>query len=222
MGAVAGKAVEGFAAAPKTQAEARLAIAGHVILQWNRSPGADTGIWDAEATYTNRSLLAAVDEILHLAETQPFPAVSAARRRLDSALGVAMSRMVEEFLRLRVWNASQSQLRAAVEKLSVSLPASGLSLAFPSTGDTTSTGSTAGELYASSGSPASIPDEVAALFDGEFLDKLDLICPASVSVLHEIAHRVIRAGYTEELLQAFTNAPCDVLDRFCFFGAFHN
>ena len=65
MGAAAGKAVQGIAVA---RAEARLAIAEHVMLQWNRSPGADTGICDGDATYTNRSVLAAVDEILCLAD----------------------------------------------------------------------------------------------------------------------------------------------------------
>ncbi len=55
---------------------------------------------------------------------------------------------------------------------------------------------------------------VTILLDGEFFDELDLFSPASLSVLHHIAQRVIRAGYTKELLHTFTNAPCDVFDRF--------
>ncbi|XP_062207821.1 exocyst complex component EXO70A1-like [Phragmites australis] len=216
MGAAVGKAAEDFAGAPKTQATARLDLAEHAILQWNRSPGADSGIWDAEANYTNKGLLSAVDDVLLLVEEDPFPtAASSARRRLDSVVGVAMARMVEEFLRVKVWNVSQ--LRFAVDKLS--LASSGVSLvAFPSAGDRTSTASTGGEFDASDGSQSrstsTVPDEVAALLDGEFLDELDLICPAGVSVLHEIVLRVIRAGCTKDLLRAFANAPCDVLDRF--------
>ncbi|XP_062228962.1 exocyst complex component EXO70A1-like [Phragmites australis] len=218
MGATVGKAAEAFASAPKTQAAVRLAVAERAILQWNRSPGADSGIWDAEANCTNKGLLAAIDEVLLLAEDDPFPAAaSSARRRLDSAVGVATSRMVEEFLRVRVWN--NIQLRVAVDKLS--LASSGVSLmAFPGTGDRNSTTRTASDGSQSrssssqSWSSSSVPDDVATLLDDEFLDELNLICPAGVSVLHEIALRVIRSGCTKELLRAFSNAPCDVLDRF--------
>lgn len=57
-------------------------------------------------------------------------------------------------------------------------------------------------------------DELYESFDGETPDELNLICLASLPVLHEISLRVIRAGYTKELLHAFSNAPCDVLDRY--------
>ncbi|TVU36138.1 hypothetical protein EJB05_18054, partial [Eragrostis curvula] len=217
MGAAVGKASEDLAGTPKTQAAARLACAEHALLQWNRSPGADSGIWDADAKYTNRGLLSAVDEVIILAEEDPFPVAdsSADRRRLDSAVAVAVSRMVEEFMRVRVWDASQ--MRVAVDRLS--LASSGASLmVFPSAGDRTSTASTGEELDSSDGSQSrassSVPDEIAALMDGEFLDKLALIRPAGVSVLHEIAQRVVRADCTKDFLRAFANAPCDVLDSF--------
>ncbi|KAF0916388.1 hypothetical protein E2562_007489 [Oryza meyeriana var. granulata] len=207
MGATVGKAVPA-----EGDYEARFAYAENAVLQWNRSPGIDTGIWDAAAAYTNKHLLYAVDEILDLAESRPFPPASAAARRLDNALRVAMSRMMDEFLRLRVWNASSQELRFAVEKLSIAVSANALWLAFPSTGARSSTASTVGR--ASGGSPSSTHGDMAALLDGEFLDELELLCPASLPVLHEIALRVIRAGYTKELVQKFTNSPCDVLDRF--------
>ncbi|PAN26994.1 hypothetical protein PAHAL_5G052600 [Panicum hallii] len=221
MGAAVAKALEVIADAPGTLAEARLAVAAHAVL---RSPGADADIWDAEATCVNRSLLSAVDEILQLKETHAFPTASPARRRMDGALGVAMSRLIDEFLLLRVWDASQLEgkdgLRVAVEKLSVSLApgGSGVWPAFP-TGGTTSTGelsvTTTDELRASGRSLSSWPDNaLTTSVDGTFSDDLHLICPASLPVLHEIATRVIRAGYTKELLQTFTNAPCHVLDRF--------
>ncbi|KAG0540619.1 hypothetical protein BDA96_03G424400 [Sorghum bicolor] len=149
---------------------------------------------------------------------------SPARRRMDSALGVAMSRLMDEFLLLRVWDASQLQgtdgLLFAVEKLSVSLQASGGGgewPAFPTEGSASSGAfsvSASDELYASDRSLSTWPDVVTVIVDGAFSDELDLICPASLSVLREIALRVIRAGYTEELLQTFTKAPCHVLDRF--------
>ncbi|WVZ67757.1 hypothetical protein U9M48_016797 [Paspalum notatum var. saurae] len=217
MGAAVGKPAFGFAVAPRTQAEERLASAEHALLQWTRSPGADAGIWDAEANYTNRGLLAAVDEVLLLAEARPFPlpAASSARRRLDDAVGAATARMVEEFLRVRVWNASP--LRGAVDRLS--LASSGVSLlVFPSAGERASSASTGGELDASdgsrSGASSGVPDEVAALLDGECWDELDLVRPAGVAVLHEIALRMVRAGCAMELSRAFVNAPCDVLDWF--------
>ncbi|KAJ1286703.1 hypothetical protein BS78_03G372000 [Paspalum vaginatum] len=217
MGAAVGKPAFGFAVAPRTQADERLALAEHALLQWTRSPGADAGIWDAEASYTNRALLAAVDEVLLLAEGRlfPLPAASSARRRLDDAVGAATARMVEEFLRVRVWNASP--LRGAVDRLS--LPSSGVSmLVFPSAGERASSASTGGELDASdgsrSGASSGVPDEIAALLDGERWDELDLVRPAGVSVLHEIALRMVRAGCAMELSQAFANAPCDVLDWF--------
>ncbi|XP_062207822.1 exocyst complex component EXO70A1-like [Phragmites australis] len=225
MGASVAKAIEDFSDAPQTLAEARLAVAAHAVLQWDCSPDAGTGttgVWDAEATCTNRDLLSAVDEILHLKEINAFPMTSPARRRMDSALGVAMSRLMDEFLLLRVWDGSQlqgiSDLRIAVERLSVSLPSSGgVWLAFP-TGGSTSTGelslSTTDELRASGGSLSSLPDVLTVSVDGTISDELDLICPASLSVLHEIALRVIRAGYTKELLHTFTKSPCHVLDRF--------
>jgi hypothetical protein len=127
-----------------THAEERLTVAEHVLLQWARSPGADTGVWDADVSYTNRGLLAVVDDVLLLAEEEPFPlhlAASPARRRLDSAVGAATSRMVEEFLHVRVWDASP--LRAAADRLS--LASSGVSLlVFPSAGDRTSSASSGG------------------------------------------------------------------------------
>jgi len=219
MGAAVGKPAFGVAVSPKTQAEARLALAEHALLQWTRSPGADSGIWDADASCTNRGLLAAVDEVLLLAAEDPFPlpapTAASARRRLDSAVGAAASRMVEEFLRVRVWNASR--LRGAVDRLS--LASTGLSLqVFPSAGErASSAGTGGGEVDASDGSrsraSSSVPDEIAVLLEADVWDGLDLICPAGVSVLHEIALRIVRAGCTEELFRAFANAPCDVLDR---------
>jgi exocyst complex component 7 len=216
MGAAVGKPAFGVAVAPKTQAEERLALAEHALLQWTRSPGADSGIWDAGASYTNRGLLAAVDEVLLLAAENPFPLPEAAsaRRRLDSAVGAAASRMVEEFLRVRVWNASL--LRGAVHRLSLA-STNQSRLIFPSARERNSSAGTGGVVDASDGSrsraSSSVPHEVAALLDTEVWDDLDLICPAGVSVLHEIALRVVRAGCTEVLFRAFANAPCDVLDR---------
>lgn len=217
MGAAVGKPAFGVAVAPKTQAEERLALAEHALLQWTRSPGADSGIWDAGASYTNRGLLAAVDEVLLLAAENPFPLPEAAsaRRRLDSAVGAAASRMVEEFLRVRVWNASL--LRGAVHRLSLA-STNQSRLIFPSARERNSSAGTGGVVDASDGSrsraSSSVPHEVAALLDAEVWDDLDLICPAGVSVLHEIALRVVRAGCTEVLFRAFANAPCDVLDSF--------
>ncbi|RCV28640.1 hypothetical protein SETIT_5G419400v2 [Setaria italica] len=230
MGAAVAKALEYTADAPGTLAEARLAVAAHAVLQWDRSPDADAGIWDAEATCASRSLLSAVDEILHLKEIHAFPMASSARRRMDTALGVAMSRLMDEFLLLRVWDASQLEgghgLRVAIERLSVSVLApggSGVCLAFP-TGGSISTGelsvSTTDELHASDMSLSSWPDMLTAFVDGTaglheiHADDLHLIRPASLPVLHEIALRVIRAGYTKEFLQTFAKAPCHVLDRF--------
>ncbi|RCV28642.1 hypothetical protein SETIT_5G419600v2 [Setaria italica] len=219
MGAAVGRPAFGLAVAPRTtHAEERLAVAEHALLQWARSPGADTGVWDADASYTNRGLLAAVDDVLLLAEEDPFPlhpAASPARRRLDSAVGAAASRMVEEFQRVRVWDASP--LRTAVDRLS--LASSGVSLlVFPSSGDRTSSASSGGEVDASDGTrsraSSGVPDKVAALLESEVWDELDLVRPAGVSVLHEIALRMVRAGCTKELFRAFANAPCDVLDRF--------
>ncbi|CAO2167417.1 unnamed protein product [Urochloa humidicola] len=222
------KALQGIADAwgPGTVAEARLAVAAHAVLHWDRSPDADdAGVWDAEATCANRGLLTAVDEILHLKETHAFPMASPARRRMDAALGVAMSRLMDEFLLLRVWDASQLEgrhgLRVAAERLSVSVGpgGSGVCLAFP-TGGSTSTGelsvSSTGELRASGTSLSSWPDVLSTtvFVDDVFSEDLRLICPASLPVLHEIALRVIRAGYTKELLQTFAKAPCHVLDRF--------
>uniref|UniRef100_J3L6W4 Exocyst subunit Exo70 family protein n=1 Tax=Oryza brachyantha TaxID=4533 RepID=J3L6W4_ORYBR len=219
MGAAAGagKAVGDIAAASsKTQAERRLAVAEQAILGWRRA--CSPGVWDSDATCTNESLLSAVDEIILLAEIHAFPMASAARRSMEGALGVAVSCLVGEFLRLRVWDASQMEirlgLRFAAGKFPVPAATSGvsLSLAFPTTGSI-STASTIDELYASGGSQSSAADAVTVLLDGDFFDELDLM-PASLSVLHQIALRIIRGGFTKELLHAFTNAPCDVLDRF--------
>ncbi|RLN22871.1 exocyst complex component EXO70A1-like [Panicum miliaceum] len=187
MGAAVAKALEGIADAPGTLAEARLAVAAHAVL---RSPDADADIWDAEATCVNRSLLSAVDEILQLKENNAFPVACPARRRMDGALGVAMSRLMDD----GVWPA------------------------FP-TGGTTSTAefsvTTTDELRVSGRSLSSLPDNALTVsVDGTLSDDLHLICPASLPVPHEIATRVIRAGYTKELLQTFTKAPCHVLDRF--------
>jgi len=214
------QALEDTAGATGTPAEVRLAVAAHALLHWDCSP--DAGVWDADAACTNRSLLSAVDEILHLKEIHAFPMASPARSRMDSALSVAMSRLMDEFLLLRVWDASQLQgtdgLLFAVEKLSVSLKASGGGVwpTFPTEASASSgvfSVSASDELYASDRSLSSWPDVATVIVDGAFSDELDLICPASLSVLHEIALRVIRAGYTKELLQTFTKASCHVLDR---------
>ncbi|KAM3188973.1 hypothetical protein ACQJBY_067740 [Aegilops geniculata] len=234
MGAAAGKAVEGSASAGTARAEDRLAVAERVVfdLDCRRSSydGTNVGIWDAQATCTNKGLLAAIDEIVFLKETHAFPTASTAGRRMDGALRAAMSHLMEEVVKLRVWDGSQlegrSGLRFAVEKLSVSMASRGSSSIAFLIGDSTSTArtgdsistvrsstgdfsySTVDELYASGGSQRGVVTGFKSL------DEFDLICPASVSVLHEISKRVIRAGYTKELLQAFDNAPCDVLDRF--------
>ncbi|CAL4959899.1 unnamed protein product [Urochloa decumbens] len=225
MGAAVGKPAFGLAVAPRTaaHAEERLAAAEHALLQWARSPGADAGVWDADASRTNRALLAAVDDVLLLAEEDPFPLLllpgaASPRRRLEDAVAAAASRMLEEFLRVRVWDASP--LRAAGDRLA--LASSGASLlVFPSAGNRTSAASsgTGGEVDASDGGSRSrassgVPDEVAALLESEVWDDLDLVRPAGVFVLHEIALRMVRAGCTKELSRAFANAPCDVLDRF--------
>jgi hypothetical protein len=135
---------------------------------------------------------------------------------------------MEELLGLRVWEGSQlegrSGLRFAIEKLSISMTmAAGVSspalvfLTDSSTASTVRTNteevsfSTIDELCTSSGSQPAGPDD---FLDRKFPDELDLICPGSLSVLHDISLRVIRAGYTKELLQTFTIAPCDVLDRY--------
>ncbi|CAO2182005.1 unnamed protein product [Urochloa humidicola] len=224
MGAAVGKpAAFGLAVSPRTaaHAEERLAAAEHALLQWARSPGADAGVWDADASRTNRALLAAVDDVLLLAEEDPFPLLllpgaSSPRRRLEDAVAAAASRLVEEFLRVRVWDASP--LRAAADRLA--LASSGASLlVFPSAGDRTSSTSTGGDVDLSDGGSRSrassgVPDEVAALLESGVWDELDLVRPAGVSVLHEIALRMVRAGCDKELVRAFANAPCDVLDRF--------
>lgn len=75
------------------QCGARLAFA-----EWNRSPG----IWDADGKCTNRDLLAVVDEVLCRAEEDPSTC-----RNLDRVIALAMSPLMEEFLRVRVWDASQ-------------------------------------------------------------------------------------------------------------------
>ncbi|KAK3162768.1 hypothetical protein QOZ80_1BG0093490 [Eleusine coracana subsp. coracana] len=211
MGAAVGKAAADF-----DGAAARLAFAEHTMLQWNRSPDADSGIWDADGNFTKKGkgLLAAVDEVLLLAEEEPLPAVeSSARRQLDSAVAVAMSRMVEEFVRVRVWNATQ--LRFAVNRLALGASGASAMACFPGAGGRGSTTSSSDRSSTTStgdeGSTATT-GRAAALMDDELLDKIDLICPAGVSVFHEIAQRVIRAGGTVEFLQAFANAPCDVLD----------
>ncbi|CAO1942702.1 unnamed protein product [Urochloa humidicola] len=217
MGAAVGKPAFGLAVAPRTaHAEERLAVAEHALLQWARSPGADAGVWDADASRTNKALLAAVDDVLLLAEEDPFPLLllpgaSSPRLRLEAAVAAATSRMVEEFLRVRVWDASP--LRAVADKLA--LASSGASLLlFPSAASS----GTGGEVDASDGSrsraSSGVPDEVAELLETEVWDELDLVRPAGVSVLHEIALRMVRAGCNKELSRAFANAPCDVLDRF--------
>ena len=147
-------------------------------------------------------------------DPRPLPGASPARRRLDSAVGAATLRMVEEFLRVRVWDASP--LRVAVDGLA--LASSGVSLlVFPSAGDRTSDASSGGEVDASDGTrsraSSGVPDEVAVLLEGEVWDELDLVRPAGMSVLHEIALQMVRAGCTKELFRAFLNTPCDVLDR---------
>jgi exocyst complex protein 7 len=56
-----------------------------------------------------------------------------------------------------------------------------------------------------------VPNQVAALMDGEFLDKLNLICPAGVSILYEIAEiaqRVTCADSTKEFCRMFGKATC--------------
>jgi hypothetical protein len=98
-----------------------------------------TGVWDADASYTNRGLLAAVDDVLLLAEEDSFPlhpAASPARRLLDSTVGTAASRMVEEFLRV---TPPSTVCHWPVASSSVSL------LVFPISGERISS-STSGEV----------------------------------------------------------------------------
>ncbi|GJM92154.1 hypothetical protein PR202_ga08589 [Eleusine coracana subsp. coracana] len=138
---------------------------------WNRPSGTNAGIWDEDGNYTNRNLLSTVDDLLLRAQEDP-----SARASLDSIIAVAVSRLVEEFLSVRVWNA------------------------FPGAGDRSS----AATITATGASDGSS--------DLLLVDEADLVRPAGVSVLGEIAQRVIRAGGAEEFRRAFADAPCEVLD----------
>lgn len=208
MGGAAGKPTKHIAGAPERHTGLLPAFA-----LWNRSPGGNSGIWDAEGNFANKSLLDAVDKVLLQAEAHP-----SGRCDLDGTIAVAMSRMMEEFQRVRVWN--DSQLPVAIDRLSLVSNNEPL-MVFPSAGDrgsTASTGDISSATVSTDGNRSRVSwaesDAVADVRNGEFLDKIDLVCPNGVSVLHEIAERVIRAGRTAEFLQAFSNAPCDVLDRY--------
>ncbi|GJM92264.1 hypothetical protein PR202_ga08715 [Eleusine coracana subsp. coracana] len=134
MGAAVGKSTVDLSGAADTRAAARLAFAKHTIMtmaQRNRSPA----IWDADGNYTNRGFLSAVDKVLLMAEEDPSAGAS-----LDSVVALAMSRMVEEFLRVKVWNASH--LRFAVDKLSLAAKSESAMSCFASAGNRTSTAST--------------------------------------------------------------------------------
>lgn len=106
MGAAAAKAaVAEFTDGSRKQSELRLAVAEQFMLRWRPSAGAGTGIWDAEAVCINRGLLSALDDIVLLKEIHAFPMASSARSLMNTVLGAAMSRLMEEFLLLRVWDA---------------------------------------------------------------------------------------------------------------------
>ncbi|TVU36140.1 hypothetical protein EJB05_18057, partial [Eragrostis curvula] len=164
-------------------------------------------IWDADGNCTSRNFLSAVDKALCLAEEDP-----SARRYLDHDIDNAMSHMVAQIQIVRVWKASQ--LCVAVDRL---FPNAADSMSTSDRTTTTGTVSSGMELDASDGiqcwASSCVPDEFAALVDGG-LEVLDLIRPAGVSVLHEIAQRVICAGYTKQFLQKMESVPCNVLDRF--------
>jgi hypothetical protein len=125
---VAGKAVEDLVSSGgTTQAEDRLTVAERVIVEfkYRRMSGSGTsrGIWDAQATCTNRSLLAAVNEIIFLKETHAFPMASIAGHRMDSVLRAAMTHLMKELLSLRIWDGSQLEGRTSLHFTIEKLPA---------------------------------------------------------------------------------------------------
>nr|XP_034570487.1 uncharacterized protein LOC117835226 [Setaria viridis] len=141
-------------------------------------------------SYTNRGLTV-VNDVLLLAEEDPFPllpAASPASHHLDSA-GASRS----------LWPPSAFRCCS-----SSAAPAAGPA---PRGGVDLADGRSRSRV-----SCAGVPDKVAAL--SEVWDELDLVRPAGVSVLHEIALRMVRAGCTKELFRAFANAACDVLYSF--------
>jgi hypothetical protein len=82
--------------------------------------------------------------------------------------------MVEEFLHIRVWDASP--LRTVVDRLSLASISMTL-LVFPSAGDRTNSASFDGEVDASDGTWSSassgMPDEVTTLLESKVWDELN-------------------------------------------------
>jgi hypothetical protein len=84
-----------------------------------------------------------------------------------------MSRMMDELLCLRVWNASTHDTCLAVNKLTVGASANALWHVLPSTNDRSSSASTGGRVSAES--PSSAPGDLVGFLDDEFLEYLQLL-----------------------------------------------
>lgn len=213
MGGAVGKPTKDFAGAPEINRE----LPPDFAVWRDRSPGAEPGIWEADGNFVDRSLLGAADEVLLLMVDDMPPY---GRLHHHGTIDAVMFQLVEEFQRVRVWNASE--LRVAIDRIALALLSHEPLMVHPSALDrcgTTSTGDRSSTV-STDGSRSRVSwgglDAVAAVMDldGEFFDDLDLVCPTGVSVLHEIAQRVILADRTEDLLQEFRDARCDVLDRY--------
>ncbi|XP_072972854.1 exocyst complex component EXO70B1-like [Typha angustifolia] len=166
--------------------EARLDEAEQIVLQWEPSD-ADSSIWDSSSPEIPAEYLSAVDVIISLASTP-----SILRGRAESVLQIAMARLEDEFALLLVRNAvplASDDPQVPFRQLSVSPPSEYDEFA-TSIHDDHLRGT---NLDGSNRRSSLSADEISS----------DLVLPEPVADLEDIADRMIRAGYGDELRQVY-------------------
>ncbi|KAF8399948.1 hypothetical protein HHK36_015820 [Tetracentron sinense] len=192
----------GGGGAGRSKNEERFEAAEKIVLRWDSNPDTpqhNSLRWE-DSPDEAAEYLSAVDAILRLTEDLTLSPDGEIMDRAMNVLQLAMSRLENEFCHILIRSTvplDAGRLYGSIRRVSLSFT------------------SNDGEIE---DFESSIDDEQESCFGergGSFGDDLsvDLIHPAAVADLKEIADRMIKSGFEKECCQAYISVRRDVLDE---------
>lgn len=188
--------------------EDRFEVAEKVILRWDSSSEASRHsiLWE-ESPEDAEEYLSAVDEILSLLDGLKIRSGNEFLDRADSAIQLAMSRLEDEFRHILYRNT----VPLDAERLYGSIRR-GVSLSFASNDgdDDIIDDDDNSEAFGDEDDPSGRFHERGASLGDDF--SVELVEPAAVEKLREIAERMIRSNYEKECIHAYGSVRRESID----------